>query len=50
VKELRMSCSLISLGSQIKELVVPYQIDPEYGENKGNEALVLGPAMTWMIA
>jgi hypothetical protein len=33
-----------------KILAVPYQIDPEYGENESNEALVLGPAMTWTIA
>jgi hypothetical protein len=34
-----------------KKLVVPYQIDPDYGENESNEASVLlGTAMTWMIA
>ena len=42
-----MSRSFISLD---KILSVPYQIDPEYGENERNETLVLGPAMTWMAA
>jgi hypothetical protein len=32
------------------KLVVPYQIDTEYAENERNEALVVGPAMTWRIA
>jgi hypothetical protein len=32
------------------KLVVPCQIDPDYGENESNEALALGTAMTWMIA
>jgi hypothetical protein len=42
---------LIFLGWQIKKLVVPYQIDPDYRENESNEALVLlGTAMTWMRA
>jgi hypothetical protein len=33
-----------------KKLVVPYQINPECGENESNEALVLDPAVTWMVA